>query len=415
MMRGDVQEGIATLEGVLEPVQPVMARDGRNFDLGSKARSMPWLFPSVVAGCLRSLVGRQSAAPVASTVLQDIEVVAPFLVVLSNELGEAERVLIPAPVDAFPVPDRHPAAPRKRSDDEQRFLRLPFTASPDDPAPSMMQRWKRRILFWHRKTADVAQTMPESAEFSTLDVGDTRSMKPAEGLQFWSLDSVMAWLLTTAGGAVDIPIRSSAQRGLAAVTRVHASIRNDQVFQTVGLDFTDDQRRPLGIACRVRGRNSLVELLREGVPTTIAGERRAAWWSTTLSAPLLRARPEWIAQFRDYCRGHDPLRLRMMLVTPAEFSDGMVPGWAMNGGVVPGTSLRLKLEGIANGRWHGVSGWDMATHSPRPGRRLVPAGSIYQFRVVDGVPDLEQLWMRAVSDSDQARRDGFGITLWGSA
>ncbi|MGB9618953.1 MAG: type III-B CRISPR module-associated Cmr3 family protein, partial [Armatimonadota bacterium] len=110
-------------------------------------------------------------------------------------------------------------------------------------------------------------------------------------------------------------------------------------------------------------------------------------------------------------------RVRMVLATPAFFTEGWKPGW-LNGDLVgspPGSSLRLKLVGACVERWRPVSGWSLEPpRGPKAIRRMVPAGSVYFFEVVEnGASGLNSLWLESVSDEEQARNDGFGLALWG--
>ena len=41
----------------LTPRDPVVARDGRPFSSGLRMKSLDWLYPSVLAGSLRTLLG----------------------------------------------------------------------------------------------------------------------------------------------------------------------------------------------------------------------------------------------------------------------------------------------------------------------------------------------------------------------
>ena len=83
---------------------------------------------------------------------------------------------------------------------------------------------------------------------------------------------------------------------------------------------------------------------------------------------------------------------------------------------LPGSSVKLKLMGVSNQRWKAVSGWSLAApRGPKAIRRMVPAGSVYFFKVVSGdASELSKCWLQSVSDGDQERLDGFGLALWGT-
>jgi CRISPR-associated protein Cmr3 len=112
-------------------------------------------------------------------------------------------------------------------------------------------------------------------------------------------------------------------------------------------------------------------------------------------------------------------QVRLILATPAIFADAWKPGWLNEQleGTPPGCSVKLKLVGVNNGRWKAVSGWSLAPpRGPKAIRRMVPAGSVYFFRVEKpgDAASLADLWLQPISDNDQARRDGFGLALWGT-
>lgn len=138
-------------------------------------------------------------------------------------------------------------------------------------------------------------------------------------------------------------------------------------------------------------------------PLTLGGERRVAF-----------ARPDdnldWQCPqaIRESLKGAQ--RVRMTLATPAAFTHGLCPQWVCP----PGSSVRLQLVGVVNRRFQHVSGWDLAKCRPKPLRWLAPAGATYFFNLEDGDPtELADLWLKPISDDEQARRDGFGLALWG--
>ncbi len=74
-------------------------------------------------------------------------------------------------------------------------------------------------------------------------------------------------------------------------------------------------------------------------------------------------------------------------------------------------------------RYQTISGWDYAAvnadgkrGAPKPTRRLVPAGSVYFLNLENANVEkfIEEVWLKAVSDDEQSRKDGFGIALLGA-
>jgi CRISPR-associated protein Cmr3 len=118
-------------------------------------------------------------------------------------------------------------------------------------------------------------------------------------------------------------------------------------------------------------------------------------------------------------------KVRMVLASPAIFSDGWKPGW-LNGwpenespdGWPDG--LNLKLISACIDRWKPISGWclEKGKQGPKAVRRIVPAGSVYFFEIVNCDLDAGDLakgmWLKAVSDKKRDRMDGFGLAVFGS-
>jgi len=75
-------------------------------------------------------------------------------------------------------------------------------------------------------------------------------------------------------------------------------------------------------------------------------------------------------------------------------------------------------------RAQAISGWDMAHRNPngrygrpKPTRHLAPAGSVYFVRFEEDADIgawLDATWMQPVSDTEQDRRDGFGLAAIGA-
>jgi len=190
------------------------------------------------------------------------------------------------------------------------------------------------------------------------------------------------------------------------------------LFETIGLDLSlKGQRDGIQMAARVESEKELVDLAAKVGPFhTLGGERRLAYWA------IEESQKGWICPDEVAKALAGKKRVRMMLATPAIFSDGWRPGW-LDGWPerkAPNywpKDLKLKLVSACTDRWKPISGWSLekGSRGPKAIRRLVPAGSVYFFEVLSGdVGDLaKKLWLRSVSDEDQDRRDGFGLAVWG--
>jgi len=101
---------------------------------------------------------------------------------------------------------------------------------------------------------------------------------------------------------------------------------------------------------------------------------------------------------------------KLYLSTPAIFSDGWLPSFIREGA--------FELCAACVGNAMPVSGWDMECNRPKPLRLAVPAGSVYYLRLKDNAPEarqavLERFHGKAISDEDQDKKQGFGITYVG--
>ncbi len=111
--------------------------------------------------------------------------------------------------------------------------------------------------------------------------------------------------------------------------------------------------------------------------------------------------------------------VRVVLLTPAVFAAGWKPGndpeqnqlLASRAGVEP------RLVAACVPRAETISGWDFALRRPKATRRLVSSGSVYWIDL-EGTPQdrvawAEEVMMKNVSDTEQDRRDGFGLAAVG--
>lgn len=191
------------------------------------------------------------------------------------------------------------------------------------------------------------------------------------------------------------------------IDRNSFAAENGRLFQTEGLDFgatrIEHGGRPNGwrdehfmmLARATAG-------IDEGT-VTFGGERRLSWRQAQTGDAL----PQPADWANTLSKG-----FALSLITPALFDDGWKSGLA-NESRVPGiTGLRVKLRAAVLDRWQGISGWDLREQRPRAARKAVASGATYWFEVLDGdATQLSQLWLIALSDDDQDRRDGFGIAL----
>lgn len=107
-------------------------------------------------------------------------------------------------------------------------------------------------------------------------------------------------------------------------------------------------------------------------------------------------------------------RFKLYLATPAIFRKGWLPGW-IDESSLEGTyqGIRLRLLTASIGKYLSLGGFDMVQGKPKVMRRMVPAGSVYYFELVDGDVDrvIDVFHKNCISDYDAIQ--GFGLTFVG--
>jgi CRISPR-associated protein Cmr3 len=392
---------------------------------GQPMRSLDWLYPSVVAGSLRSLLARQ-VGRIEPDRLRNVSVHGLFPLADS---GCGRELHLPAPAD---ISARH--SPTCGS--------LEAFASRPEPIPTdcgCSGVW-----------SSASGCQPISHELAdeglqpvTLSPRAGDDFKPEKLPAWWSLSRLAEWLANPTGENFDLPTAGVRPDGFLESPvrdhRVHVVIDPDSLavknenalFQTTGLSVErlrrGDRRVEAKLAIRVELDSSAKEKFEQplqslSVESPLGGERRLVHWRSdgdvsTWSCPVA---------IRDALRqvSVNGGGVRLMLATPAIFSRGWMPGWLNFDtsnkcwlGTPPGLTagdVTLRLVGVRCERWLPISGWDYETGKPKAIRRMVPAGAIYFFTVESGNPAvLSDQWLRSVCDDSQDQRDGFGLGAWG--
>ncbi|MGI6610724.1 MAG: type III-B CRISPR module-associated Cmr3 family protein [Limnochordia bacterium] len=365
------------------PRDPLVARDGRPYGRGAGNRMycLPWPYPSVVAGSLRTMLGKEIAGRRDAFADQ----------VFVDKLKEI-RVRGPLPLYDdqlyFPRP-RNFLRAREKEKREYTVERL----EPRPPGPGC--------------GLNLPGLWPLTAELRD---------KPDLGEALWPADMLYAWLLR------EDPFVFDADQAIAYPSmeeRVHVEIDRDKrvavdgaLFTTQGLDFTWGADRALAIRATLPDLEWVKMWGTRDLVHPAGGERRLAVWKPRQDDGNQWAMPSDLAK---HLAGAQ--RVCMYVATPAVFAGGWRPGWLDPDdftGLVPDTGLEVRLRGAAVGRWQPVSGWSYEQRGPKPIRRLVPAGSVYFFDVLSGDPaELSGLWLQSLSDDEGDAQDGFGLVCWG--
>ncbi len=399
-MTGEVPRGTSYVKVAAR--DPLIARDGRPFGEGLRMRSLDWLYPSVFAGSLRTLLGKRVGVDFTDDAtlesLKRVDVAGP-LALLGNEL------YFPRPMDLVV---------RRDGQHLERFAMR----------PCRLREHEGCDLPWGM----LPVMLPERAE---------TEFKPAVVPALWSHERMRQWLLDLRGEERTGDRRTpQGKKAGAPVTktplqdrRTHVRIDPERgaagdglLFTTTGLDFARDRGRDaLQLAARVVTENEEFKSSLKGLEVRhpLGGERRLAHWANG-SAGDWSCPPE----IRDALAASPAPLVRMILATPALFRGGWNPGWLCEGQhSLEGTrgSVRLRLRGAAVDRWQPISGWSLeksgarSEPGPKPARRLVPAGSVYFFEVLSAsAAPLADEWLQSVCDEKQDGLDGFGLGLWGT-
>lgn len=352
---------------IIEPRDTIVLRDGRPMANGAtRAHTLPFPWPSSIAGLVRSRLGTSPAEW--DELSKTTSVAGPWLVRVDDD-GKVAESFFPAPRDA-----------------------VWFDADP------------RKATFERRRLVPIDTRADERTDATRVLVGLARPTK-AKGAKdpapFWRLQSMMDWLVRPSDGAVDC-----ATVGIEALPReerTHVGIDSSTRTAEDGVLFTTEHVRfavggvRYGLAFEVRA----PRLLGSGL-VVLGGERRP---SILKELPSVAVAPPKLPS--------DATRLRVVLATPAIFREGAIPE----------TIRGAKVVAAAVDRPDVVSGWDFAKNrekggQPKPTRRMARAGSVYWVDLPTGTNAetwAKELWMTSISTEEQDQRDGFGLALVGVA
>lgn len=384
----------------VSPRDPLIIRDGRPFggEGNNRMRSLSWPYPSTIAGAIRTLLGTELKG----------EEENPF---------DDERVLLRLKQTSV-------LGPLPMSEEELYF-----------PSPADIIYYEKgkqcTALYPVEPRKGEGCNLPNKSLWP-VKISDDR--KPQTMPFFWPYSSLLPWLIDH--NLNEYPY------GLTFIMeeRIHAAIGDTtgtadegNLFATEALVISDllipqtrqkydgagnhfDLQSGVTLGVKVDSDDEEINEMIKQLDTIspFGGERRLSHFRTRPTSSHYWQCPPAL---RQALLGAETVR--MILATPAIFSGGWLPGW-LNAdtleGTPPGTSVRLRLRGGCVQRWKPISGWNLEKKSfgPKPVRRLTPAGSVYFFEVLSGQSeDLAGLWLKPVSDEEQDRKDGFGLSLWG--
>ncbi|HEY0556749.1 MAG TPA: type III-B CRISPR module-associated protein Cmr3 [Thermoanaerobaculia bacterium] len=383
---------------LVEPLDPLIARDGRPSSVGGHFFTVSFPYPSMLAGAVRTRMGCENGAfTVPKGSLNDLKekvvVQGPLLAELKADSDDVLQWFAPAPRDLTIL----------QGDDKKTTI--------------------RRLIPCPLHPGEAMDSLSEEGLHPVGSAGEETYGKPPKDLPaFWNWMDFEAWLTHPADRS-DVNLKTLGIEALPIETRAHLAIQpgervgiDGMFFQTSGLRFLqkgdsllEPRRFALSLSCQganVAGRDLKME--RQIAP--LGGERRLARWS-----PASKEWPRMPEAVREKIVA--TRRARLILLTPALFKKGALPGW--NGEAWPlGGPVKARVASACVPRPAVVSGWDLAKGRPKETKRLALAGSVY-FVELDGTPEeiqrwCEESWLACLSDDAQDRRDGFGLAALGT-
>ena len=426
-----------TIYLTITPHDPIIARDGRPFGIGQGVRmkSLNWPYPSVLAGSLRTMLGKLTGADFK----QNVTIKALKMISVAGPLPLLDgQIFLTAPKDILVR--------------EEGKNREAFSIRPQKLAPG--------------NGCDLPECglVPAMLPNSVQD-----EFKPASIPAFWSWNMMAKWLCNATGDGFDAPPDLEVDKNRESLcnqskrtkndlqetsflnmpkeeSRFHVKIDPDfgssedgMLFETVGLDLSlKGKTEGIKFAARVTAEfdkqtsTETKELIENfGSQATeidsfgfLGGERRLSRWKASKDVQgVWGIQPELADAL-----AKETERIRLVLATPAIFKNGWLPGWLKRcgdhlvgkpPGIPEDRELTLRLVSACVDRWKPISGWSMekASRGPKEVRRLVNAGSVYFFEI-EGKDACagelaKNLWLNSVSDDPWDQRDGFGLALWG--
>lgn len=455
----------------LQPLGPLLLRDGRPFSAGgeeSRAQSLALPLPSTLAGFVRTQWGNQTKLDWKNTddkrlfeQLKHLHSWPVYSQLVRYEDGQETKptFLFPAPLNA--VIDKegeiYRSAPYEFAEGEG-VSKISVSDGLDGKADDL------RPLMLHRCLGPQDSGPKEVEDF-----------KPDGGYVYWTMAQMARWL----SGKKPCKDSDTLQKisGPAREERTHVEIDSSSGAGKEGALFTvnyssfesfekpseekEERGKHYRYALQVQfGRNddlqhSVGHLGGERRPvalaqvTQTAQAARANWGLAWFDAGALDAGGLYETLRTELCKSDSnsdsndkkPRRLCFVLTTPALFEHGWLPAWLSSEVANLGTSEtgeqekdqktyqppcgvsvlgrhKVKLVGAAVGRRIPVSGWRIRENKPKAVRWAVPAGSVYFLEVSEPLTDDEfkkftRAFLQPLSDEQNDRRDGFGCALWG--
>lgn len=414
----------------VRPIDPLMIRDGRPFEAvpGARAHTMTDIMPSVLAGSIRTLLGKLNAG---SGSMKDTfnhpHNMNIHRIKVRGPLYEYKGTIY------YPIPQDVSFYKEKDSGDLCVSIRRPIMMNEGEGYYGTgrnglhEQMWPALSAYKHKMEKHVPAYM--SSEWMTKWLRDELSEAD------WRLE-LKRWNdryspsriaerccdrdnhAKTDNEPTDtflaaFPIEERVHTAIETCTR---TAKDKHLFSTESLNLPDE----MNLLAEVDIRSAEIAWPAELSEIHSLGGKRGLAHFCELATTEHWSCPD--VMLNAISSAQDNPFIRMVLATPSYFSKGWLPE-GFNEQLIYenawNTGVDLQLRWACVPRWQAVSGFHNA-RGEKAVRRMVPAGSVYFFQVIKGnARDLvEQKWLCSVSDSNRRKEafdkeDGFGLALWG--
>ncbi len=379
---------------ILEPRDPLIVRDGRPFSAapGARATTLPFPYPSTIAGAARTRAGRDANGVFDQSKIDDVKKLAargPLLIEI-DETGSIREWFIPAPAD---------------------MLLLEADAGKDQVAIRQLKPIELGKGLASRPYGWLLVGMNDTSE---------RRKPHSRAPRFWRWTQFKKWWISPQNQP--LPLQELGLSALTQESRTHVKVEpgsqtaeEGALFQTRGLEFSYlgayeklSKTRRLALAVITDAG------VRDGFDFLGGEQRMSAWREAKVVSGqenlLLSDCPEETLNTIQANEWH----CRIALLTPAFFNKGAQPTWLIESQ----KDVAVEIKAAAMNRYQVVSGWDFERGRPKPTRRLTPAGTVFFLKLTGEKEKIiawaNDIWMKCVSDEDTDRRDGFGLAAIGN-
>lgn len=383
----------------IDPRDPLVARDGRPNNGRSESIALPFPYPGTIAGIARTRLGADARGFFEPK--QDLDSLRRAAIRGPVLAGMGGGLYVPRPRDVVAL----------ETPEKVRVL--------------------RRLMPLAPPTGALFDESLDAAGINVVGLRGAASGKAGPIPSWWPWATFERWLSdpNTMDGTEVATGLAGAFFGLSAEGRSHVKLtetwtaEDAMFFQVRGWRLRIEAKNGLGLssdlalalAFDLDAESTSGRTLRPGVGPC-GGKRRLAYWQ---SAPSLRL-PDLCRGVRDALAADVPsVRVRVVLLTPAVFAAGWRPGAdpVHKQLLAPRAGVKPTLVAACVPRAETISGWDFAKGGPKATRRLVSSGSVYWIDLEGAAQDrvtwAEEVMMKNVSDTEQDRRDGFGLAAVG--